>query len=84
MFEAMLQVQKKLYSRHLVPPFDVALTLALLGNKTEVLKYLKAAYEQRDGSLLFIEIYPEFDSVRDEPAYRDLLARMNLPVQNAP
>jgi len=41
---------------------------------------LKAAYEQRDGSLLFIEATSEFDGLHDEPAYRDLIARMNLPV----
>ncbi len=80
MFEAMVQVQKKIYSLRSVPPTELAQTFALLGNKTEALRYLEAAYEQHDGSLLFVEIYPEFDSLRNEPAYRDLLARMNLPV----
>ncbi len=55
----------------------------MLGNKTEALRYLKTAYEQRDSSLLFVEIYFEFNNLHDEPAYRDLLARMNLPVENA-
>jgi tetratricopeptide (TPR) repeat protein len=84
MLEAMLRVQKKLYAQHSVPPTDLAWTLALLGKKNEALRYLKAAYEQRDGSLLFVEVYPEFNNLHDEPAYRDLLARMNLPVENAP
>ena len=83
MFEAMLRVQKKLYVKHSVPPTDLALTLAKLGNKKEALRYLKAAYEQRDGSLLFIEASPEFDFLHDEPGYRDLLVRMNLPLENA-
>jgi tetratricopeptide (TPR) repeat protein len=84
MLEAMLRVQKKLYAQHSVPPTALASTLALLGNNNEALRYLKAAYEQRDGSLLFVETYPEFHVLLDEPAYRDLLARMNLPVENAP
>ncbi len=84
MFKAMLQVQKKLYAQHSLPPTDLAQTFALLGNKAEALRYLQAAYEQRDATLLFVEIYPEFDTLHVEPAYRDLLARMNLPVQNAP
>jgi hypothetical protein len=84
MYEAMLQIQKKLYARHSVPPTDVALTFALMGNKSEALRYLRAAYEQRDSSLLFVQAYPEFESLHDEPAYRDLLARMNLPIQTAP
>ena len=80
MFEAILRVQKRLYVQHSVPSTDVAKTLALLGKKTEALRYLKAAYEQRDGALLFIETSSEFDVLRDEPAYRDLIARMNLTV----
>lgn len=83
MFEAMWRVQKKLYVKHSVRPTDLALTLAMMGNKKESLRYLEAAYEQRDGSLLFIEADPEFDVLHDEPAYRDLLAKMNLPVENA-
>lgn len=84
MFEAMLKVQEKLYAQQSVPPTAVAWTFALQGNKSEALRYLQAAYDQRDGSLLFVEVYPEFNNLHDEPAYRDLLARMNLPVQNTP
>jgi len=79
MFEAMLQVQKKLYGQHSLPPTDLAETFALLGNNDQALRYLSAAYEQHDGLVLFLEIYPEFDSLHDDAAYRDLLARMNLP-----
>lgn len=79
---AMLRVQKKLYLRHSVSPITIATTYALVGNKAETLRCLQSAYELRDGSLLFVETYPEFDSLRDEPAYRDLLARMNLPLQD--
>ncbi len=84
MFEAILQVQKRLYAQNSVPPTALAQTFALLGNNHEALRYLKAAYEQRDSSLLFVKIYFEFNNLHDEPAYRDLLARMNLPVENAP
>ena len=83
MFKATLQVQKKLYAQNSLPPTALAATFAMLGNKTEALRYLKTAYEQRDSSLLFVEIYFEFNNLHDEPAYRDLLARMNLPVENA-
>jgi Tfp pilus assembly protein PilF len=84
MFEAMLQVQRKLYAQNSLPPTALAATYALLGNKTEALRYLKTAYEQRDSALIFVEIYFDFNDLHDEPAYRALLARMNLPPQNAP
>jgi len=81
MFEAMLQAQKKLYAQHSVSPAALAETYALLGNDNEALRYLGAAYEQQDGALLFVEIYPEFDHLHDQPGYRNLITRMNLPVQ---
>jgi tetratricopeptide (TPR) repeat protein len=84
MLEAMLKLQEKLYAGQSVPPTAVAWTLSLLGRKAEALRYLQAAYDQRDGSLLFVETYPEFDSLQDEPAYRNLLARMNLPAPTVP
>jgi tetratricopeptide (TPR) repeat protein len=84
MFEAILQVQKKFNAQHSVSPMDLALTSARLGNKPEALRYLNDAYQQRDSSLLFVQIYPEFNTLHDEPAYNDLLARMNLPVRSAP
>jgi len=84
MFEAMLQVQKKLYSQDHLSPTELALTFASLGNKDEALRYLNAAYEQRDGEVLFVKIFPEFNSLHDEPGYAELLARMNLPLADAP
>jgi tetratricopeptide (TPR) repeat protein len=83
LFEATLQVQKKLYAQHSLPPMELARTYALLGNKDEALRYLKLAYDERDGDLLFVQIYSQFNSLHDEPAYRDLLARMNLPVASS-
>ena len=80
MFQAILQIRKKLYAQHSLPPTELAKTFALLGDKNESLRYLEEAYEQRDGELLFVEVYSEFETLRDNPAYRDLLARMNLPV----
>ncbi len=84
MFEATLQVQKKLYAQHSLPPTELAKTYAVLGDKKESFRYLEDAYEQRDGELLFVEVYSEFDTLHAEPAYRDLLARMRLPIQNVP
>jgi Tfp pilus assembly protein PilF len=80
MFEAELQVEKKLYAQNQIPPTALAQTFAVLGNKAEALRYLKIAYEQRDSQLLFARIFCELDSLHDEPAYHNLLVRMNLPI----
>ena len=54
-----------------------------LGKKIEALRYLNTAYEERDGALLFVEVYPEFESPQAQAAYDDLIARMKLPDQLA-
>jgi tetratricopeptide (TPR) repeat protein len=84
LFEAMLLTQKKLYTQHSLRPTELARTSAVLGHKDEALRYLKDACEQRDGEILFLETFSEFNTLHDDPAYHDLLARMNLPVQNTP
>ena len=48
----------------LVPLNEVAWPSALLGKQIEALRYLNTAYEEWDGALLFVEVYPEFDSLR--------------------
>ena len=78
----MLQVQKKLYAQKLVSPVAVAQTCALLGSNDEALQYLRAAYDQHDELLLSVGLFPALNSLHDEPGYRDLLSRMNLPVEN--
>jgi len=84
MLQAMLHVQLTLYSQHSFPPTSIAQTFAVLGKKSEAVKYLRAAFEQHDELLLYVETYPEFDLLQDEPTYRDLLANMMLPVQSLP
>jgi len=82
MFESMLQAQKKYYAQGLVPPTVVAQTCALLGNKDEALQYLKIAYDRHDELLLSVENYSALNSLHEDPAYRDLLARIGLPSEN--
>jgi tetratricopeptide (TPR) repeat protein len=79
MLQGMLAVQKRLYGRHAVSPTELAKTYALLGNKNEAVRCLKAAYEQRDGALLFVETTAGFDSLRDDSVYRELVAHIGLP-----
>ena len=82
LLQSMLQEQTKLYAQGLISPCVLAHTYALLGNKTEALRYLNVAFGQHDASLLGIENVFEFKSLHSEPAYRELVARMNLPPQN--
>jgi TolB-like protein/lipoprotein NlpI len=63
-----------------VSPVDVAWFFALAGDKERCLQWLDRAYVVRDPMLPYLWL-PDFDSVRDDPRFRDLLQRMKLPVK---
>jgi len=62
-----------------VLPWDVASWYAYAGDKDLCLKWLERAYEVRDPNLPYLW-FPDFDFVRSDPRFRDLLLRMKLPV----
>jgi hypothetical protein len=59
-------------------PLDLALIYVGLGDKTQALEYLERAYEDRSDRLCFIKAWPQFDTLRAEPRFQDLLRRMHL------
>jgi hypothetical protein len=50
-----------------------------LGNTALALDWLEQAWTERDGWLVNLNSFPHFESLRDEPRFRDILRRMNLP-----
>jgi len=59
-------------------PWDVASWYAYAGDKDRCLEWLERAYEVRDPNLPYLS-FPDFDFVRSDPRFRDLLKRMKLP-----
>jgi len=64
----------------LVLPWDVASWYAYAGDKDRCLEWLERAYQVRDPNLPYLWL-PDFDGVRSDPRFRDLLQRMKLPVK---
>lgn len=81
MFRAMLEVQKQLYSQHLLSPTALAQGYASSGDKAQAFQHLHEAYDRHDDLLLFAEILPEFAKLHDDSQYRDLVAKLNLPAR---
>ena len=79
MLQSIQAVQKKLYDQGSLSPYSLALTNSLLGNKQEALKYLKIACDRHDEEMVGIEGEPAFNSLREDPAYKALLARIVIP-----
>src|SRR5688572_8698693 len=63
----------------LVSGFNIASLQAALGEKEAALAWLERGYEQRDVWLSELKAWPWFDSLQDDPRFRDLVRRMNFP-----
>ena len=61
-----------------VSPYGIASALAVAGESGRALDWLQRAYEQRDGTLVWIKVHPRMDSLRAEPRFRELLTKMRL------
>jgi TolB-like protein/Tfp pilus assembly protein PilF len=63
-----------------VLPTEIAILYCYAGDGERCLYWLERAYEVRDPNLPYLG-WPDFDSVRSDPRFRDLLQRMKLPVR---
>jgi tetratricopeptide (TPR) repeat protein len=61
-----------------VSPFDIASLYASAGKNDRAFEWLERAFEARDPNTPFLG-YPVFDSLRNDPRFKDLLRRLNLP-----
>jgi tetratricopeptide (TPR) repeat protein len=62
----------------------VALLCANAGDKKAALDWLERAYQQHGTLLEYIRISPEFEALRPDPRYQDLLRRLNLAHETSP
>jgi len=58
---------------------NIAFVYVLLGDKEKTFEWLEKAFEARETDLPRFRLGPTFDPIRDDPRYKDLLKRMNLP-----
>ena len=62
-----------------VSPMVFAGLDALLGNKDQAFAWLDKAYAERSSKLLDLQLDPDFDSLRGDPRFAELVRRMGLP-----
>ena len=60
-------------------PVTVASIYAVLGEKEKALEWLERAYQEGERWLPFGYLDMPFDSIRDDPRFRAMLERLNLP-----
>jgi serine/threonine-protein kinase len=62
-----------------VSPIAFVSVFVALGERDSTFHWLERAYEERSHWLTFIRSNPDFDAIRYDPRYIDLVARMNFP-----
>jgi TolB-like protein/Flp pilus assembly protein TadD len=66
-------------SRHrYVPPFDIAVVHAALGDKDLAFAWLEKAYEDRHPWLVMLRVTPKVDNLRSDPRFEQLCLRVGL------
>jgi TolB-like protein/Tfp pilus assembly protein PilF len=63
-----------------VLPWDLIGLYAYAGDTERCLEWLERAYQGRDPNMPYLW-YPDFDGVRSDPRFQDLLRRMKLPMR---
>jgi TolB-like protein/DNA-binding winged helix-turn-helix (wHTH) protein/tetratricopeptide (TPR) repeat protein len=65
-------------NRQYVSEFDLAGIYSALGERDHALSLLESAFAKRDAALLNLHQHPEFDPLRTDPRFLDLLHRIGL------
>jgi tetratricopeptide (TPR) repeat protein len=82
MLDRLLKAQQNFSDQGRYPLFHVAETLASLGRKREALDYLDASYKKRESLMVILPVDQMLSSLRHEPAYEALCARLAGDVRN--
>jgi tetratricopeptide (TPR) repeat protein len=76
--ETVLSELERLAIRELPFASQAAGLHAVLGHKDSALEWLERAQFRHEGAVIWVRIDPRFDSLREEPRFKDLLRRMGL------
>lgn len=70
----LIEMSKKKY---VLPAFMVWI-YASLGDADGAFEWLEKCYEERDTWMFWFKYIPEFDKIRSDPRFDDMLKRLNL------
>ena len=74
-----LEKMYRLAERWHVPPVQIAFVHVGLGEKQQALDLLERAYAQRSWELVFMQVEPWLDDLREEPRFIRLQEKMGFP-----
>jgi TolB-like protein len=63
---------------YVAPAADVACNYAAAGEKAQALDWLEKGLEVRDPTMPYLNLFPEYEGLRNSPRFQALLRKMNL------
>jgi hypothetical protein len=73
-----LHESEALMKQRYVPSSALVFIYLGLGEHDKVFEWLDRAYNERDALMPWLKVMPEFDPVRSDPRFHDLLCRLGL------
>ena len=68
----------QLATRQYMPPAEIAATCVALGRNDQAFTWLNKAFDERAAALVYLRVNRDYDSLRSDPRFQDLLRRMRL------
>ena len=62
-----------------VSPLEFASRYALLNDKDQAFTWLEKAYADRSPQLFNLNVDPDYDEIRSDPRFKELVSRLGLP-----
>jgi serine/threonine protein kinase/tetratricopeptide (TPR) repeat protein len=75
---AVLDELKQMSRQEYVPADGIALVYAGLGEKDQAFTWLEKAYEEHAFRMAWLKVEPQWDSLRSDPRFADLVRRVGL------
>ena len=68
-FQTAASILSGIYEHHYSSPYDIALLFSHGGNQREALNWVEKAVEEKDPKLHFLNVDPEWQSVRNDECF---------------
>ncbi len=76
--EKIITEMQKLSETQYISPYEIAFVYLKLNNRDKTFVYLEKAFEDRSENLSFIRNMPDFDPIRDDPRYTELIRKIGF------
>jgi hypothetical protein len=63
-----------------VSSIDVAVLYAMAGENDQAFEWLEKCLEERNPQMPYLGASVEFEALRSDPRFKELLRKMNLPI----